>query len=548
MKRQKIIIGVVLALFITLAVGFFLGRWTYAPEMGVTSEEGGSETQTVYTCSMHPQIRLNNPGKCPICEMPLIPAGELKDAGEGATSLTLSEHALAMAGVETVPVEYRKLTRDLRAVGKIQYNESALATITARVDGYAEKLFVNITGVNINAGDHLVDIYSPDLIIAQQELLIAVKDGRDSPLVENARLKLRRWGLTEKQVDDLMAGKEITERATLFSPVSGTVIEKTIFDNSTIKAGDMLYRIANLDTVWAYIDIYEFDLAWVRYGQEVKLTAEAYPGQIFSGMITFVEPVLNEDTRTVRVPVHVENKGHALKPGMYVSAVIKATLAPDGKASPTGIEGRFTCHMHPQVMKDHAGACPACGMPLKRIPGAMTQMAQAVQPSPPQPPAEQYACPMKCEGDKTYEKPGNCPVCNMKLQKVDPPALPEKTGDQGLLSVPVTADLDSGTRKIVYVEKGRGTFEGREVSLGPRTNDFFPVLSGLTEKERVVVRGGFLIDSQFQITVHPSLYYPGGLYADIGPSHGGTMTTTRPPEAESFPDEPTAPSPEVHRH
>ncbi|MGQ9651934.1 MAG: efflux RND transporter periplasmic adaptor subunit [Phycisphaerae bacterium] len=549
MKRHTIILGGIAILLVTLVIGFFVGRWTGHSATGPVGVVGGAATQKVYTCSMHPQIRLDRPGKCPICEMPLIPASAVQSA-EGATPvLTLSEQALAMASVETTPVAYRDLSRDLRAVGKIQYNEPSLATVTARVDGYAEKLFVNVTGVNIKAGDHLVEVYSPDLLVAEREMLIALRDGTSGPLVESSKVKLRNWGLTDKQIDDLITSRKIADRVTLYSPITGTVIEKMIVENSAFKAGDALYRIANLDTVWAYLDIYEFDLAWVRYGQKVELTTESYPGQVFTGMVTFVEPVLNEQTRTIRVPVLIENKRHALKPGMYVSAVIKAVLGPDGRAAPTGIEGKFTCPMHPQVVKDVVGSCPMCNMPLEQIPGGGAHETHAHHVAA-QALANRYSCPMKCEGDKTYEEPGNCPVCHMKLDKIVSPTSPHKTADRGLLAVPVGAVLDSGTRKIVYVEKGRGTFEPHEVILGPRSGDFFPVLKGLVEGERVVTRGGFLIDSQFQITGHPSLYYPGGLHAAMGHQHGGTGNA---PDIESSanqptPDKPTAPPAGGHKH
>ncbi|MDQ7780268.1 MAG: efflux RND transporter periplasmic adaptor subunit [Planctomycetota bacterium] len=544
MKRHTAILGGIVALLAALAIGFFIGRWTGRPSAGPADVGSGAATQRVYTCSMHPQVRLDKPGKCPICEMPLIPASAAQSPGGAPPALTLSDQALAMASVETTLVAYRELSHHLRAVGKIQYNEPSLATVTARVDGYAEKLFVNVTGVNIKAGDHLVEVYSPDLMIAQHELLIAVRDGASGPLVESSKVKLRNWGLTEKQIDDLITSRKIGDRVTLYSPITGTVIEKMIVENSAFKAGEALYRIANLDTVWVYLDIYEFDLAWVRYGQEVELTTESYPGQVFTGMVTFVEPVLNEETRTIRVPVHVENKRHALKPGMYVSAIVKATLGPDGEAAPTGIEGKFTCPMHPQVVKDDVGLCPMCNMPLEQIPSG------GVHEAPTQAPADRYACPMKCEGDKTYDGPGNCPVCHMNLDEIDPPAPPDKTKQEGLLAVPVSAVLDSGTRKIVYVEKGRGTFESREVVLGPRSGGYFPVLKGLAEGERVVTRGGFLIDSQFQITGHPSLYYPGGLHATVGHQHGGTGDTpdTETPTRQPAVEEPTVPPAGGHKH
>lgn len=429
------------AIVCAVGAGYILGRLESQPAAPEAALGAPSAASQVYTCSMHPQVRASQPGKCPICGMPLILASAPEaNSGEKPT-IELSDHALAMARVESVPVIRRELSRELQAVGKIQFNETSLATITARIDGYAERLFVNFTGVEINAGDHLADIYSPELLVAQQELLIALQGGASeqaNSLVEIAKLKLRRWNLTEDQINALLESKQIVDRVTLRSPISGAVIEKSIVENSAFKAGDALYRIANLDTVWAYLDIYEYDLAWVRYGQRVEIVAEALPGRVFEGVVSFVEPVLNEATRAVRVPVHVENQDHALKPGMFVSARIASRLDAEGQAAPTGVEGKFACPMHPQIIADAPGQCPLCEMALKLIP--------ADQDSP-------------------------------------ETSLP--------LAIPATAALDSGTRKIAFMEKSPGVFELREVVLGPRAGEFFPVLSGLAEGERVATAAGF---------------------------------------------------------
>lgn len=533
MRRFRVPMLFIASLIVAFIAGYLFAGGFHRPEPSSITEDTGEEAVQIFTCSMHPQVRLMQPGNCPICEMPLILLGGASASGDGAPVLSFSDHAISMMGVETVPVEYRDLSRNLRAVGKIQYNESSLATVTARVDGYAEKLFVSITGVPVKAGDHLVEVYSPDLIVAQQELLIALQNREDEALIETSKLKLRRWGLTEQQVEELVKSRKLTDRATLYSPIAGTVIEKTIFENSAFRAGDVLYRIANLDTVWAYLDIYESDLAWIRYGQQVELAAEAYPGQLFTGMVTFVEPVLNEQTRTVRVPVHVENKDQLLKPGMYVSAVVKAGLGPDGRAAPTGAEGKFTCPMHPQILEEKSRACPMCGMPLEQILGApkMPDTDNSGKKT-----ADRYACPMACEGQKTYNEPGNCPVCLMRLEQVDGATSSETPASSGLLSIPASAVLDSGTRHLVYIEKGKGAFESRTVILGPKSGDYFPVLHGLSAGERVVAHGGFLIDSQFQITGHPSLFYPGGLHAASGQTSGETGTDVPSTEASSSED------------
>ncbi len=503
--------------------GYYAGRGSSPAVAGNAPVAPPAAAPQVWTCSMHPQVRLDRPGKCPICEMPLIPVGASPGAAEGAPRIQLSEHAVAMASIATVAVEPRELLRELRTVGKIEYNERSLASITPRVDGYAERLFVDYTGVVIKAGDHLAEVYSPELLVAQQELLIALQSGITGPLVDTAKTKLHLLGLTEEQVGDLVEHRKITERVTLYAPISGTVIEKLIVEKAAFKAGEVLYRIANLDTVWAYIDVYEYDLPWVRYGQKVTLTAEALPGRTLEGMVTFVQPLVNESTRTIRVPVHVVNEDHRLKPGMFVSAVIAAALGPDGEAMPTGVEGKFSCPMHPQVLEVAAGKCPLCEMPLAQIPGATPAQAEPAAGPP------QFMCPMKCEGDKTYASPGKCPVCEMALE-----AVPARSGS-AVLAVPTSAVLDSGTRKLVYVEKGKGLFEPRELTLGPRAGEFYPVIKGVAAGERVVTRGGFLIDSQFQVTGHPSLFYPGGLQASGAHQHGQPKEGNAPPPPLSPP-------------
>jgi Cu(I)/Ag(I) efflux system membrane fusion protein len=513
MKRRIFVFGSVLAAVAALG-GYWLGRSSHTPASAApTRTVSQGEKQQVYTCSMHPQVRLDRPGKCPICEMPLILADAQNTNAAGEAILQLSDHALAMASVETALVTRRELARELRAIGKIQYDESSLATITARVDGYAERLFVNFTGIEIKAGDHLAEIYSPELLVAQQELLIALQNGGDpraTALVEAAKLKLQRWGLTPEQITALIENRAFAERVTLHSPIAGTVIEKTIVQNSAFEAGDALYRIANLDTVWVYLDIYEYDLAWVRYGQKVSVSAEALPGRAFDGLVTFVQPIVNEETRTVRVPVHVDNRDHALKPGMFVSAMITARLDQDGRAAPTGVEGRFTCRMHPEILESGPGHCRICEMTLEQIPALEPASVQHAEHS----------------AHAAHSEPAS-----------------------GLLAVPATAVLDSGLRQIVFVEKERGSFEARPVVLGPRSGAFVAVLSGVAEGERVVSRGGFLVDSQFQITGLPSLFYPGGLLAGAtGHQHGAQSSTPQPARAPAQSSGAPPEPPATHEH
>ena len=525
--RIIIIIIAVIAVLVVIGIQFFSSSssGTAVPATGTN----------VWTCSMHPQVRLPKPGKCPICSMPLVPAtsgsksdrtgaktaprkitsyrstmmpGEVsatprKDSMgmemvpvfESADSmLILSEHARAMASVETAPVARRKLTREIRAVGKVQYNESALATITARVDGYVERLFVDYTGVEVNKGDHLVELYSPALVVAQQELLM--NPGQNN-LAEAARLKLRRWDLTEAQIDEIVRTRKPQEQVTLSSPINGTVTEKMVVQKSAVKAGEVLYKLANLESVWVYLDIYEYELSWVRYGQTAEIATEAYPGEVFTGRVWFINPVLTDESRTVKVLVNIANKNKRLKPGMFVSATIRAGLLANGQLAPTGVEGKWTCLMHPQVLEAAGGPCPVCKMALTQIP------ATGATPKPEQ---------------------------------------------ELVLAVPATAVLDSGVRKIAYIERAPGEYVPADLQLGSRAGNFYPVLAGLKEGDRVAVRGNFLLDSQFQISGLPSLFYEHGLAPAAGHQHGAPADKERPAPKPAAHESHATPKPAEHKH
>lgn len=418
--------------------------------------------------------------------MDMVPAYE----SEGSM-LTLSDHARAMASVETVPVERRKLTREIRAVGKVQYNESALAVINSRVEGYIEKLYVDFTGVQVKKGDHLVEIYSPDLVLAQRELLVGLEGGGNNALLEASKLKLLRYGLTQEQVDDLVKNRKVSERVTLFSPINGTVTERMAVQQAMVKSGEMLYKLANLESVWVYLDIYESELGWVQVGQTVEIRAEAYPALTFEGRIWFINPVLTEASRTVKVLVTISNNDQKLKPGMFVSTMIRVPVLAEGKAAPTGLGGQFTCLMHPQVLLPQAGACPRCDMALTMIPCGKTKPTEA---------------------------------------------------ELKVLGLPISAVLDSGMRQIVFVEHSKGEFIPMEVTLGARAGDYYPVLSGLKGGELVAVRGNFLLDSQLQIAGLPSLFHQEGEAPAAAPQHGGmamppnkAAATPAPPASEAKP-------------
>lgn len=445
-------------------------------EDGTTADE----TPSIWTCSMHPQIRRDGPGKCPICAMDLVP---VKKFGGGVRTVSISADIQKLMNVQTVPAERRYVTADVRMVGKIDYDETGLAHVTAWVSGRLDRLYVDYTGVNVKQGDHMVYIYSEELYTAQEELITALESKVENAssrfiepldLVESASEKLRLLGLTEEQIQEIRQRRKPSDHVTIYSPVGGTVIEKLKQEGDRVRTGDRIYTVADLSHLWVMLDAYESDLAWLRYGQEVEFSTEAYPGEKFHGRVAFIDPVLNRETRTVKVRVNVSNENGRLKPEMFVSAIVHSDIASGGRVLDASLAGKWISPMHPEIVKDEPGTCDICGMPLVR---AETLGYVTAEPA-------------------DIAKP---------------------------LVIPVSAALITGTRAIVYVQVPTAeepTYEGREIVLGPRAGDYYLVRSGLREGELVVTNGNFKLDSALQISAKPSMMTPEG-GGGGGHHHGG---------------------------
>jgi len=309
----------------------------------VAQEEGG----VIWTCSMHPQIRLPEPGKCPICFMDLIPVKQDPESGAAeAVSLRqvrLSPEARKLAEVEVFPVERRAVHVEIPMFGKVDYDETRLGYITAWMAGRIDKLHVAYTGSSVRKGDPMVSIYSPELLTAQAELIQAVKAAQEvdksglrrvreavDQTVLAAREKLRLLGLTAEQLQMIVEKGVPSEHITLHSTMGGVVIRKDVLEGMYVQTGTQIYTIADLSRVWVILEAYESDLPWVRLGMEVEFQAEAYRGEVFRGKILFVDPVVDEKTRTVRVRLEAANPAGKLKPGMFVRA-LKRSPAVTGK-------------------------------------------------------------------------------------------------------------------------------------------------------------------------------------------------------------------------
>ncbi|HEY9899950.1 MAG TPA: efflux RND transporter periplasmic adaptor subunit [Pantanalinema sp.] len=404
-----------------LAAGTGVGyTWLQSRSASVHADHAhGEET---YTCPMHPQVKSDKPGSCPICGMDLVavkaaPAPQAHDqqhaapAPEGLQEVVLSPEQQVLANVKTEAVAPRSLSSAVSAPGKITYDETRLSQLTAWIEGRIERLYVDATGDRVSKGQPIGTLYSPEAVAAMQEYLVALRSYREmkgsaypdlaegaKSLVEASRQRLKLWGITPAQIKQLERTQSPTLALAINANTSGVVLKKLVQPGQYVKTGDVLYEIADLSRVWAEADVFEAQMKDVKVGQRAEITTPAHPGKTFVGRVSFIYPFLNPESRTVRIRVDLANQDGRLKPDMFVATTFKA---------------------------------PALG----------------AQP----------------------------------------------------LAVAASAVIDTGRRKLVYVETAPGVFRPREVSLGQKAGDHYPVLSGLSKGEKVATSGGFLLDADSQI-------------------------------------------------
>lgn len=318
-------------LILILATGIFLGWMIFHgdnTEEYIHSDEVGLET--VWTCSMHPQIRQSEPGKCPLCGMNLIPLTKQNEPGSHTSPFvyTMSHEAIALANVQTSKVGYVTPEHEIYLTGKIAVNEQKLAVITANYSGRIEKLFVDFTGQTVSKDRKLATIYSPELITAQKELLEAAKYKQVNPVLHNAaREKMRLWKISEKQLDDIEASGEVMTEFDMYADISGIVLSRNVSTGDYVNRGSVLFEIADLSTVWLLMDAYESDLSLVKIGEKVVFTVASVPGKEFTSTVTFIDLLINPQTRAASVRAEAANPRFELKPEMFVKAKIKARLS-----------------------------------------------------------------------------------------------------------------------------------------------------------------------------------------------------------------------------
>lgn len=311
--------------FLVLSAGLLIGLLLFGgnnPETHLHKEEVTKET--IWTCSMHPQIRQNEPGKCPICGMDLIPLTSGNDSESASPFIhAMSSQAAALANIQTSKVSYTTPEYEVYLTGKIAANEQKLASITADYSGRIERLFVDFTGQTVAKGQKMATIYSPELITAQRELIEAVKSKRINPSLYNAvREKLRLWKITEKQIDAIESSGEILTELDVYADISGIVITRNVSRGDYVNKGSILFEIADLSSIWVMLDAYEQDLAWVNVGSKVIFKVASLPSKEFTSTVTFVDPIINQQTRTASIRAEAGNPNIQLKPEMIVNGKI----------------------------------------------------------------------------------------------------------------------------------------------------------------------------------------------------------------------------------
>ena len=490
MIDKKQIVVLALVLLVSIGLGTLIGQTVFFP---TPSEVSHQEHEKMWTCSMHPQIKKSKQGKCPICAMELIPiASESKKErkikywqapmdpsykrdrpgkspmgmdlvpvyeesadDESTRELRLSKRAEKLAEVELSPVIRAFAEEDLRLSGMLVVDETRFRSISARFPGRIEKLFIDYTGIRVDKNDHMAVVYSPELLVAQKELIEA-KRSQIGKMITSSREKLRLWGLSSQQIRSIERTGKVTDTLTINAPIGGTVLKKHVSQGDYVKTGGKIYEIADLSRVWLIADVYESDAQKVQFGQKVVFTTKAYPGEQFEGTVTFVDPVVNPKTRIIRLRAVINNTEGKLKPDMLAEVIVKVKMGAKGVVSDSDLSNLWVGPMHPE---------------------------------------------------ETSTKPGKCSICGMNLKKARSLGLVSNIRQEKPLLIPATAPLLTGKRAIVYVRNPnkKGVYEGREIHLGSRVGEHYIVKHGLKEGEQVVTKGNFKIDSAMQILAKPSM-------------------------------------------
>lgn len=324
-KRTSLIAAATLLLGLILGWLFFGGSNNASAESHTHETEAAAET--IWTCSMHPQIRQGEPGDCPICGMDLIPLANESEGDMDPMAVRMSPTAMQLANISTARIGSTEAIKSLKLNGKVQADERLLRTQSSHIPGRIEKLSVNFTGEFVSKGQVIAHIYSPELVTAQEELFEAEKIKDTQPLLFSAaKEKLRNWKLSDAQIEQIIRKSSIQESFPILADVSGYITKKLVNQGDYVLKGEGLYEIADLSSVWVLFDVYESDMSWIHKGDKISYSVSSLPGEEFSGKISFVDPVIDSKTRVAKARLEVGNAGMKLKPEMFVSGTLEASL------------------------------------------------------------------------------------------------------------------------------------------------------------------------------------------------------------------------------
>lgn len=426
-----------------------------------------------YICPMMCTPPQKEPGRCPVCAMELVPAST-GGAGGDERSIVVDPASRRVANIQTVTARSVALTRTIKAVGELHYDEGSLRTIAAYSDGRFDQLYVDYTGAVVQKGERLASFYSPELYSAQIEFLEAAKSTkRETPksllsvaganlrMLENSRQRLIELGMLGKQIEELIKTGTAESRLDILAPMSGTVIEKIAVQGEYVKEGQPVFRLADLSSVWLMLELFPEDASHIRYGQCVEATIKSMPGQVVMGRVAFIDPEVDQTSRTVNVRVVIDNTAGNLRIGDYAKAMITVPVGEVGQRAVVydpELANKWISPRHPHIIAD---------------------------------------------------EPGQCRLCNIDLVPAAEFGFTNQPQDQSkAIVVPRNSVLMAAGQSVVYVETEPGRFGIRRVVTGSTSNGDVVILKGLGEGEIVATKGNFLLDSQMQLAGNPSLIDP----------------------------------------
>ncbi|WP_435016059.1 efflux RND transporter periplasmic adaptor subunit [Tundrisphaera sp. TA3] len=461
-------------------------KWMRPKATGAVAAVSGIE----YFCPMHPAVIRDEPGSCPACGMPLAKRqkGEKAPLAAGVLArVQLAPHRIHQAGIRTAEVAYEPITETFSTVGTVEYDERKVRQIASKVRGMArvEKLHVDFTGVEVAAGAPMAELYGAELYQGVRELLLAHQRakapaarsllGEGNDLEKLAADKLGLMGVTAEQIRAIVRDGKADFTLPILAPIGGHVVRKDVVEGQYVSEGQSLFEVADLSTVWVKARVYEDQVGLVRVGQAVEATVPAYPGSVFAGKVAFIQPHLDPATRTVEVRYDLDNADHRLLPGFFATVTLRTPIAETpmfrGRIAKAGGDGPEAMTVASQKI------CPVTN-------AALGSMGKPI--------------PTEVEGRTIWTCCGSCPP-QIKAKPAKFLARLAPPPRDGVLSVPESAVIDTGTLRMVYVEAEPGVYEGRKVVLGPRSGDRFPVLEGLQPGETVVAAGAFLVDAESRL-------------------------------------------------